>query len=274
MISKEILRKGFLESKEYYKMIEEWHKEHDGLAIEPITKEKLIKILNSLPRKSKVLDIGCGEGSITIWFAKRYPHLCFIGTDISPYGIELAKRKSQNIENIQFLVDDIESSKLGDKYISLIISQSVLEHLTNYKKALVECFRILVCGGRLLIRVGNAGRAKGFVRGLLGYLLKLNKPILKTPTFDLSGNTMAEKRTKLRSNFDLVEIPSDVLLHDLRKIGFEIDYFTTNKQSLLLSERYKKGNYFTKKFIKIYIKFNIFPFNHMGYTTILVAMKK
>jgi cyclopropane-fatty-acyl-phospholipid synthase len=119
--------------------------------------------------------MGCGDGSITLWLAKRYPNLRFIGTDISPVAIELAKSKSQGISNLVFLVDDIENSNLKDESISFIIFQSVLEHLVNYKKALEECYRILITGGRILIRVINGGRLgkgiKGFIKDFLRYLL-------------------------------------------------------------------------------------------------------
>ncbi len=262
---------------EYYKMMEEFHKEHSGIAVEPLTLKLLENCLKSLSDNEVVLEIGCGEGSITVWLAKNYPQLKFVGTDISPAGIEMAKEKAKNLSNVKFFVDDVENSKIESNSCSLIISQSVLEHLTDYRKALKECYRILRKDGRVLIRVGNGGRrrsgVKGFLIDLFNYILHLNKAVYLNPTFDLNGDALEEKRRKHQTNFDFVEIPSDVLIRDLKEFGFEINFFSTYKEASLLSPRYKNGNLLVKKLIECYVKFNIFPFNHMGRTIVILAKK-
>ena len=74
-----------------------------------------------------------------------------------------------------------------------------------------------------MIRVSNGGRLnkgiKSFMIDFLKYLLKLNKVVYLNPTFELSGKS-EQKRKQHRRNFDLVEIPSDVLLRNLKKIKF------------------------------------------------------
>jgi len=276
LLNKTYLEEKYYKNVEYYKMMEDWHKEHGGVAIEGIVKKLLISHLNNLPSDSQVLEMGCGEGSIITWLAKRYPYLQFLGTDISPVAIELAKSKSQGISNVIFLVDDIENSNLKDASISFIISQSVLEHLINYKKALEECYRILSPGGRILIRVSNGGRLgrgiNGFIADFLRYLLGLNKVVYLNPTFKLNGNK-EEKIKQHMTNFDLAEIPSDVLIRDLKKIGYKIRYFTTCKEFSLKSDNYTKWNVIKRKIIELYVKFSIFPFSHMGRTTIVLAEK-
>jgi SAM-dependent methyltransferase len=276
LLNKTYLEEKYYKNVEYYKMMEDWHKEHGGVAIEDIVKKLLISHLDNLPSGSQVLEMGCGEGSVIIWLAKRYPHLQFIGTDISPVAIELAKSKSQGISNVIFLVDDIENSNLKNESISFIISQSVLEHLINYKKALEQSYRILSPGGRILIRVGNGGRLgkgiKGFIVDLLRYLLRLNKVVYLNPKFQLNGNK-EEKRKQHMTNFDLAEIPSDVLIRDLKRLGYKIRYFTTCKEFSLQSDNYIKGNLIKRKIIELYVKLNIFPFSHMGRTLIVLAEK-
>jgi hypothetical protein len=75
------------------------------------------------------------------------------------------------------------------------------------------------------------------------------------------------------TNFDLAEIPSDVLIRDLKRLGYKILYFTTCKEFSLKSDNYTKRNHDKRKIIELYVKFNIYPFNHMGRTTIVLAEK-
>ena len=126
IINRKYLEEKYYKNVEYYKMMEEWHKKHGGIAVEDTVKKLLIEILENLPAGAKILEMGCGEGSIVLWLAKKYSHLQFFGTDISPVGIELAKNKSQGISNAIFIIEDIQNSRLKDNSIDLIISQSVL----------------------------------------------------------------------------------------------------------------------------------------------------
>ena len=127
-----------------------------------------------------------------------------------------------------------------------------------------------------MIRVSNGGRLnkgiKSFMIDFLKYLLKLNKVVYLNPTFELSGKS-EQKRKQHRRNFDLVEIPSDVLLRNLKKLGFKICYFTTCKEFILQLENYINKTLIKRKMIELYVNFNIFPFNHMGRTIVVLAEK-
>ncbi len=278
VVDKDTLREKYFKNKEYYESLAEHHREHDGTAIAPDIKKRLNIILDSFKKEDTVLEMGCGEGSIIRWFANKYPHISFIGTDISPCGIELAQKNSRDFKNIQFLEDNIEYSKIQSNTISLIISHYVIEHLTDYKKALKECFRILCPSGKILISVENAGRKnkgfKGFLKDLVKYILRLNKESLLSPTFELKGKTKKVRTKEHQENFDLVEIPSDVLVKNLKRIGFKINYFTTCKSNMILSEKYVADNLLKKIIKQAYVRLNIFPFNHMGYITVVIAEKK
>ena len=274
-MEKETIRKKYYENKEYYEMMEEWHKERGGIAIEPVGKHLIEKVCSEISSKSGsvVLELGCGEGSITLYFAKKFSNINFIGTDISKYSVELALKKSTGLKNVKFLQDDIQKSCLLKESADFIILQSVLEHLIDYKKGLEECYRILKTGGYLYIRVGNGGRTENLLKDIVRYLFKLNKPIFNNPNFDLSGHTKNEKRLKHQKNFDFVEIPSDVLVSDLKSIGFKIVYFTTYKEAVLMSYKYKNANFIKRTIYNFFVHLNIFPFNHLGRTIVVLCKK-
>jgi len=55
----------------------------------------------------RVLDVGCGTGTDSIWLAQQGYEV--VGVDIAPRSIELARVRAQNfgVSNIRFVVGDI-----------------------------------------------------------------------------------------------------------------------------------------------------------------------
>ena len=129
----------------------------------------------------------------------------------------------------------------------------------------------------MLIAVENGGRknkgAIGFLKDTFSYLLRVNKIEHKNPTFKLNGDTEEKRRLQHRTNFDLLEIPSDVLLRILKKNGFSIRNFSTHKRDMIENEKYRQDSWLKKILKVLYVFCNIFPVNHMGYNTIVVAKK-
>lgn len=77
---------------------------------------------------NSVLDFGCGDGRVLDAFAKKYPDTNFVGVDLSPANISLAREKysSSNVSYYQVAggVEDI--SHLGS--FDLIFSFSVVQY--------------------------------------------------------------------------------------------------------------------------------------------------
>ena len=53
-----------------------------------------------------VLDIGCGKGLDTAFFAGDYPDASVLGVDFSEVGIEKARRSYASVANLSFLCSD------------------------------------------------------------------------------------------------------------------------------------------------------------------------
>ena len=103
---------------------------------------KLIKNINSKEIAS-ICEIGVGEGELLKNIIKIFPKVKDSATDLS-------KRKVKEAENnlkknmINFSVQNAEKlSKYRDNEFDLVIYGEVLEHVKNYKKALIELRRIL-----------------------------------------------------------------------------------------------------------------------------------
>jgi SAM-dependent methyltransferase len=81
---------------------------------------------NVLPTDS-VLDLGCGDGSLTRDVAGKAHQV--IGIDIKEANIEKAKANCQK-ENAKFIVGDATTYAFDDKFDKIILS-NVLEHIDH-----------------------------------------------------------------------------------------------------------------------------------------------
>lgn len=113
----------------------------------------IVATLNeNLPKGSKVLDVGCGNGIISRGIGKEGYHVH--GIDISDKAIEKA-RALTNLENVTF--DNISAEQLvadGNKYDAVICSE-VLEHLNQPEKLLRVLYESLMNNGLLIVTVPN-----------------------------------------------------------------------------------------------------------------------
>ena len=251
-------------SKEYFDSIRNFHKKHGGVAIED---EVLKLIFKNITENMKILDGGCGEGSITNFLAEKFPDVIFYGVDISDVGINYAYEESnkRKLKNVTYKVGDLKYLDFPDNYFDLIYSQSVIEHVVNYEKALKEFWRVLKPKGKLIIRVSNGGvEGKNKLKAIRDYIFGNNRLIELNPSLILDN--------ELTRNFDVNSIPSDVLLTQLKRIGFKIIYFSTLRNHL----RYNLSEVsFIKRIWRIFISLiPFFPFTHLGPTIVVMCQKR
>jgi len=98
-----------------------------------------IKYLN---KGDRVLDAGCGSGQDSIFLAKQGFEVW--GIDISNEAIKKAKKNKEKykLENLHFLVGDIQNLKFEDEFFDAIYSGWVLHNLPLEKPA-SEIHRVL-----------------------------------------------------------------------------------------------------------------------------------
>ena len=105
---------------------------------------------------NKVLDIGCGTGSLTIEIAKSLlpdGNPSVVGLDAAPRMIEVARRKARNLSNIRFDAQIAECLPYPEDYFDAAVSTFFFHHI-NFElkqKVLEESRRVLRKNGRLII---------------------------------------------------------------------------------------------------------------------------
>ncbi len=117
--------------------------------------KRLHFIVNSVKRLQstsiKILDIGCGNGNISLALGSLGFEV--IGIDIDQVSIEMAK--SRNVfSTVSFQVLDANSFDVHDAFDAIVCSE-VLEHLTKPKELTEQIYKILKPGGIFIATVPN-----------------------------------------------------------------------------------------------------------------------
>ena len=106
------------------------------------------KLRRHLALKSKILDIGCGDGSF-ICKAKEY-FVC-TGIEISDYLASLARKHS----GVKVITGNFINAEFKSEEYDGVTLISLLEHLDDPLQAVKKCFEFLRQGGVLLIKTVN-----------------------------------------------------------------------------------------------------------------------
>jgi ubiquinone/menaquinone biosynthesis C-methylase UbiE len=102
-------------------------------------------------RPGRVLaDLGCGHGGAGLWAAQQ-TGATLIGIDLSPVGIDLARRRAAQLgldARASFSAGDLTATGLPDASCDAVMSLDVLPFVPGKAGALREVARILRPGGR------------------------------------------------------------------------------------------------------------------------------
>ncbi|MBL7946084.1 MAG: methyltransferase domain-containing protein [Flavobacteriales bacterium] len=106
---------------------------------------------------SRVLEIGCGIGTVTSLLAKAVPNGRILAVDISPKSIEIASQNLRKYGQVEFLVSDMRDFEVTHRY-DLVVLPDVIEHipLVDHARLFATIARHMAPDGRVLINVPNA----------------------------------------------------------------------------------------------------------------------
>lgn len=115
--------------------------------------------INYVKSGMKILDCGCGPGSITLDFAEIVAPEQAIGIDLEPAHIEKARtlQEIRKVSNIEFRAGDINKLQFADEAFDAVFTHGVIEYFRDPVHAFKEIHRVLKKGGVLGARHGDWG---------------------------------------------------------------------------------------------------------------------
>lgn len=126
-------------------------------------KSRLVGEVSSNPGE-RILDVGCGTGTLAIALKKGFPQSIVHGLDGDEKILAIALRKIRR-ERVEVLLDKAFSDALpyNNGYFHTVVSSLFFHHLTLKAKqdTLAEIFRILQPGG--LLHVADWGKPSSFL---------------------------------------------------------------------------------------------------------------
>lgn len=122
-----------------------------------------------------VLDLGCGDGKVTVEIADLVTNGSVIGVDNSKRMIELAQEKyptNQN-PNLSFQVMDARNL-IFENCFDIVFSNAVLHWIENHQPVIEGLYKSLRAGGKILLRMGGKADAQEII-AVMNRVSKSNK---------------------------------------------------------------------------------------------------
>ena len=132
----------------------------------------LLKLLNlakqnrqNSNQKLRVLDIGCGNGSLSHLIAQQGCEV--VGVEDSASGVAAANKSFPDCKFIQASVYDLPYSELAGGF-DVVISAEVIEHLLYPRELIESAQKCLKLNGSLILTTPYHGYIKNLVMSLAG----------------------------------------------------------------------------------------------------------
>ena len=117
-------------------------------------------LLPHLEAGQRVLDVGCGPGTITLDLARAVAPGPVVGIDAAPDAIDaaIAARDEAGLSDaVTLSVGDVYALDAPDDAFDVVHAHQVLQHLTDPVAALREMRRVVAPGGLVAVRESDYG---------------------------------------------------------------------------------------------------------------------
>jgi cyclopropane-fatty-acyl-phospholipid synthase len=103
----------------------------------------------------RILELGCGWGSLTLWMAERYPNARIVAVSNSRQQREHieAQCRQRGLLNTQVITQDVNRLDLGGALFDRCVSIEMFEHMRNYEILLNRISSWLRPNGKLFVHI-------------------------------------------------------------------------------------------------------------------------
>ncbi len=102
----------------------------------------------------RILELGCGWGSLTLWMAEHYPcaRITAVSNSQSQREYITAEAERRGLGNVDVITCDMNHFEAPDSY-DRVVSVEMLEHMRNWEEIFRRVHGWLVPGGRFFMHV-------------------------------------------------------------------------------------------------------------------------
>jgi cyclopropane-fatty-acyl-phospholipid synthase len=102
----------------------------------------------------RILELGCGWGSLTLWMAEHYPESMITAVSNSRTQREfiLNRAEEQGLTNVEVVTADMNTFKPEEQY-DRVVSVEMFEHMKNYHRLLENIGNWLRPEGKLFVHI-------------------------------------------------------------------------------------------------------------------------
>ncbi|MDH6060742.1 methyltransferase domain-containing protein [Chrysosporum bergii ANA360D] len=115
--------------------------------------------------KARILDIGCGNGSLSNLIAQCGYEV--VGVEESESGVKLARDAFPNCRFIQGSIYNLPYGEIGENF-DIVIAAEVIEHLFFPKQLVINAKKYLKPNGSLILTTPYHGYIKNIILALSG----------------------------------------------------------------------------------------------------------
>jgi trans-aconitate 2-methyltransferase len=108
-----------------------------------------------------VLDLGCGDDTLTARMAELLPKGRVVGVDVSRGMIEAAWPKAK--QNLRFILMDINDLSFSEEF-DVVFSNATLHWVKDHRRLYENLHYLLHPGGRIRFNFGGAGNCAHFIK--------------------------------------------------------------------------------------------------------------
>lgn len=85
----------------------------------------------------RILELGCGWGSLTLWAARRFPgsRITAVSNSAPQRAFILSRAKAEGLPNVHVITADINTFKIDERF-DRVVSVEMFEHMRNWRTLL------------------------------------------------------------------------------------------------------------------------------------------
>lgn len=108
-----------------------------------------------LADRQRILELGCGWGSLTLWMAAKYPNAKITAVSNSRPQREFIEARCQErgLGNVTIITTDVNTLSLDADQFDRAVSIEMFEHMRNYEHLLQRVGSWLKPGGKLFVHI-------------------------------------------------------------------------------------------------------------------------